>query len=601
MSRNVSIEKSGGHKYVTVRESYRNAEGKPRSRVVERLGKLEDLEKKDPDFVTNLKERVRRENEAERRAKLAQIENSAQERIRRLEGMATCDTDYSCAKLLTLGSALLRRIWQEDLNMPQVFRYLQSKSSAEYSYDKAAFLLSSRRILQPASKKKTFEQRFNDIVPSGVEDLNTVYRVLDRLATDKQAIIRHINRQLNKKLDRTITVAFYDVTTYAFESRTADGMRNFGLSKDHKVNEVQVVLGLVIDEYGIPIDYDLFEGNTSEFSTMLPMIDRIKKSYKLGSLTVVADRGLNSNENLTGLKKLGCDFVLAQKVKNCSEEQKQLILSDNNWDKTFVDEDGVVACRYKTLNMKKELFETKIDPITGKKKQSRKPVDEMDVRWIISHSQSRAKKDNDDLDRAIEKAGKVLKNKTSLKASRGYKSLIVIPKGEGKPHLDTEKIAEARRWAGYYAVCTNLTTKTAKEVMQIYRNLWRIEDCFRVSKTTLEARPCFVWTEEHIRGHFMSCFISLVIEKYMRHVLRNQLAGITNDQMNEALRSAALAYDDGNPQVPLFIRLYSKEGLFDKMLKVFGLEAPCHYETDRTLAKKLHLKEIARGESTVKS
>ena len=223
---------------------------------------------------------------------------------------------------------------------------------------------------------------------------------------------------------------------------------------------------------------------------------------------------------------------MAQKVKNCTGEQKQLILSDDNWDKTFADEDGVVACRYKTLNIKKDLFETSINPITGRKKQSRKPIDTIDVYWIVSHSQSRAKKDNDDLNRAIEKAGKALKNKSSLKASHGYKSLIVIPKGEGTPHLDTEKIAEARRWAGYYAVCTNLTTKNAKEVMQMHRNLWRIEGCFRVSKTTLEARPCFVWTEEHIRGHFMSCFISLVMEKYMRHVLQSKIPGITNDQLN---------------------------------------------------------------------
>ena len=302
MSRNVCVEKSTGRKYVTVRESYRNAEGKPRSRVVERLGELDDLQKKDPNFLVKLKERVRKEIEAERQAKQKQIEDSAQERIRRLEAMAAATPDYSCAKLLNLGNALLRHVWQDDLNLSQVFRYLQSKSSVEYSYDKAAFLLSSRRILHPASKKKTFEQRFDDIVPSGVEDLNTVYRVLDRLSEDKKAIIRHINRQINKKLDRRISVAFYDVTTYAFESRTVDGTRNFGLSKDHKVNEVQVVLGLVIDEYGIPLDYDLFEGNTSEFSTMLPVIKRIKKTYKLGSLTVVADRGLNSNENLTELK-----------------------------------------------------------------------------------------------------------------------------------------------------------------------------------------------------------------------------------------------------------------------------------------------------------
>lgn len=599
MSRNVTIMSCNGYKYVRVCESYRNAEGKPRSKVIENHGRLDQLEAKDPDYVAKLRERVRQENEAAKAAYVQNLENAAQSRIRRLESMSQGEADYGHAEPINIGSALLRQVWKEDLNLPQVFRYLQSKTDISYSYDHAAFLLASQRILRPGSKKKAFEFRHSDIFACDIEDLNVVYRVLDRLSADKPAIVKHINREINKKLNRSITAAFYDVTTYAFESRKADDLRNFGLSKDHKVNEVQVVLGLVMDEHGIPIDYDLFPGNTSEFSTMLPMIKRIQKDYDLKKLVVVADRGLNSNENLSELRNIGCDFVLAQKIRNCKKEQKDQILDDAEWENVVSKKDATVLCRYKTLAMKKPLYETKINPKTGRKSQSKKANQEMDVRWIVSYSQARANKDIADLERSIEKAQKALKNKTSLTSSRGYKSLIVTPKGKGEPSLNQDKINDARRWAGYYAVCTNLETKTPEEIMRIYRHLWQIEDCFRVSKTTLEARPCFVWTKEHIEGHFMSCFISLVIEKYIRYVLKSKFEDITNDEINTALRTALMAYDNGNPQVPMFLRMYPKENRFDDMLRTFGLEPPCRYETPLSLGRKMRLKTIYPGKLKV--
>ena len=292
---------------------------------------------------------------------------------------------------------------------------------------------------------------------------------------------------------------------------------------------------------------------------------------------------------------MGCDFVLAQKIRNCKQEQRDQILDDADWENVISEQDGVVLCRYKTLAMKKPLYETRINPETGRKSQSRKTGEEMDVRWIVSYSQARANKDLADLERSIEKAQRALDQKTSLTSSRGYKSLIVTPKGKGQPKLNQDKIDDARRWAGYYAVCTNLETKTPSEIMGIYRHLWQIEDCFRVSKTTLEARPCFVWTKEHIEGHFMSCFISLVIEKYLRHVLKSKFQEITNDEINTALRTALLAYDNGNPQVPMYLRLYSSESRFDDMLRTFGLEPPCRYETPMSLRKKLRLKTIYPG------
>ena len=176
---------------------------------------IRDSCKKDaPDFLEKLRARVAQENEAARKAKGQLIENTAQERIRRLEAVASRENTEG-AKVLNIGVALLRQIWKEDLRLTELFRYLQSKTSIEYSYDKAAFLLSAHRILDPSSKKKTFESRKSNIIPCDIEDINVVYRVLDRLCEDKQAIVRHINRQINKKLNRSITVAFYDVTTYA--------------------------------------------------------------------------------------------------------------------------------------------------------------------------------------------------------------------------------------------------------------------------------------------------------------------------------------------------------------------------------------------------
>lgn len=597
MSRNVTIMSCNGYKYVRVCESYRNAEGKPRSKVIENHGRLDQLEAKDPEYVAKLRERVRQENESAKAAYALNLENAAQSRIRRLESISQGTPDYGFAEPINIGSALLRQVWKEDLNLPQVFRYLQSKTEMSYSYDQAAFLLTAQRILRHGSKKKAFEFRNSDIVPCDIDDLNVVYRVLDRLSADKPAIVKHLNREINKNLKRSITAAFYDVTTYAFESRKADDLRKFGLSKDHTVNEVQVVLGLVMDEHGIPIDYDLFPSNTSEFSTMIPMIERIRKDYNLTKLVVVADRGLNSNENLTELIKMDCDFVLAQKIRNCKQEQRDQILDDADWENVISEQDGVVLCRYKTLAMKKPLYETRINPETGRKSQSRKAGEEMDVRWIVSYSQARANKDLADLERSIEKAQRALDQKTSLTSSRGYKSLIVTPKGKGQPKLNQDKIDDARRWAGYYAVCTNLETKTPSEIMGIYRHLWQIEDCFRVSKTTLEARPCFVWTKEHIEGHFMSCFISLVIEKYLRHVLKSKFQEITNDEINTALRTALLAYDNGNPQVPMYLRLYSSDSRFDDMLRTFGLEPPCRYETPMSLRKKLRLKTVYSGKT----
>lgn len=596
MSRNVCVISCKGYKYIRVCESYRNAQGQPRSRVVENHGRLAVALAQDPDYLVKLKARVAQENAAAKAARAQQCEADAQTRIRRWEKMACGQPDYRPVRPLCLGAALLRQIWK-DFSLPQLFRYLQSKTKIEYNYEKAAFLLMSERLLHPGSKRQTFANRAASIVPfAEIADLNTLYRVLDRLQADKKNIVRHLNREINKKLQRTVTAAFYDVTTYAFESRSADALKNFGLSKDHKVNEVQVVLGLVIDDHGIPLDYELFPGNTSEFGTMLPLIERLKKDYHLQKLVVVADRGWNSDENLQALQRLGCDFVLAQKVKNCTAAERRQILATDNWEQTLTDADGIVL-QYKTLMKDKPLYTTKISAVTRRKYRVGRPIGQLATRWIVSYSRQRARKDLADIERAVDQAKTALLSKSNLTAARGYKNYIKLPPPTGTPALDLPKIQEAKQWAGFYALCTNLKTESAHEVMNIYRGLWRIEDCFRVSKTILETRPCFVWTENHIRGHFLSCYLSLVLQKYLEHVMKRQDPQLTTEKMIQALRSALVIYDDA-PQCPVYQRAYDTATGFDAMLQTFGLTPPRRWEDKNSLQRKLHLREISTGSAT---
>lgn len=595
MALHVSICSTKGIQYVRVCESYRNSSGEPRTKTLESHGQLKKLLEKDPLYVEKLRARVAKENESLRQARLEGLEASARERIEKLQNKLKehkAEQRHAFRKL-NVGTALLRKVWK-DLSMPQFFSSASEKRKSRYNYDRVAFLLSAQRIIKPSSKLQVYEDKDKSIVAmDSVTDINQLYRVLDALSEDKESLVRHLNREIGKKIDRKLTLAFYDVTTYAFESRKENELLGFGLSKDHKVNEVQVVLGLVMDENGIPLDYELFAGSTNEFGTMLPLIKKLKKTYAIGQLIVVADRGLNSSENLLALKDLGCDFVIAQKVKNCSEQERAVILDQSNWSSMSVSEEGELLCRYKKLETDKTLYETKTSKKTGRNYKTKKVIATMPVSWVVTYAPHRAQKDLGDVNRAIEKATKAINTGNGLSNNKGYRSYIQIPRSNGEAKLNLEKIQEDKKWAGYYAVCTTLKTKTSEQVMAIYRKLWQIEDCFRVSKTQLETRPCFVWTEAHIRGHFVSCFTSLVIEKYMLYVLKKALGkeAITAEAFCEAIREAEVVYDDSDMQTPLLLRLY-ESGLFDAMSKVFGLQALNRAEQPYMARRKLHLSSI---------
>ena len=591
MPARLNIVKNGNYQYVRVFQSTRNGDGSPRSKCIRNFGRYIAGDPSSEERVAQARQFVEQFNAQEKAARLKSSDLQAEKILADVARRAAGGSDPT--GLLNIGIAPIKALW-ENLGLHDAMRYLAGKRGQQFDYPLTTFYLAASGLLNPAGNQASFRDKDNYLMDfSPISDLNHIYRTLDLLAEDANAVIRSLNRAIGKLIDRSVTAAFYDVTTYAFESQDADALRNFGMSKDGKPGKVQVMLGLLMDQHGIPINYELFPGNTSEFGTMLPIVKAFFKANKVKDVVVVADRGLNSGDNLLGLQECGCKFVIAQKLSNCDSAAKAKVL-DDNWGSTVKDDDGEIVLKYKRLDIKKDVFETKITPL-GKAVKTSKVSATLDVKWVLTYSAKRRAKDEADLDSAVEKAQRAIETGAAAKQSQGLRSLIKFDKSKSNPRLDLKKIEEKRRWAGYYAICTNLTNWSDMQVADTYAQLWRIENCFRVSKSSLKTRPCFVWTERRIRGHFLTCYLALTLVKIMEYQVRQAAADkkmkpIPNTAMIEALRGARVAPLIADSE-KIFVKVSSSPE-FEQLLTLYGLQAPQRYETAGTISSKLKVRKI---------
>ena len=316
----------------------------------------------------------------------------------------------------------------------------------------------------------------------------------------------------------------------------------FGFSKDHKNNEVQVVMGLLLDNNGIPITYELFPGNTIDQNTLVQSVDKLKKLYRLEKITVVADRGLNSGSNLEYLCGKGHDFVISYTLKRAPQAFKDLVLSESGWEDDCSDGD-VTTFRSKavedSLKVRLPISESE-RTLNGKRGRPRMFREaEIPVKIHLTWSAKRAEKDRADRERMLVRLRKKLDKPCQLKASirRGCNQFLQMELDTDSWSLDEARIEEAARYDGYYAVITNNLELDTKSVCKIYGGLWKIEESFRILKSDLRARPVFVWTDEHIKGHFAMCFISFCILRYAQYLLeREKHVSVSASTIMEAIR-----------------------------------------------------------------
>jgi transposase len=494
----------------------------------------------------------------------------------------TIETFYECgeAELYNYGYLAYYRLWNE-LGIGESMEEAQCGAKISWSLPKAVFLMALQHLLEPMSKLAAYERQ-NRYLQMHEIPLHHMYRALDRLSERKEEIESGLFEYNYVRVNKKVDVVFYDVTTVHFESVKADELRDFGYSKNCKFNEVQVVLGMIIDSNGLPVGYELFKGNTFDGKTMVETLKNIKKRFRIGRVVIVADRGINSKANLNMIKEAGYGYIMAAKIRGASVELQSKVLTNEGFTDIY-DKQGNLSLRYK-------VFEHE-NVFTDENKELHKLPEYM----VVSYSPKRAKKDKADRERLVDKAKKLLENPESIKSSnkRGGKKYINQTNTDKKQielSLALDKIEHDSTFDGYYAIQTSEKSMTATEIMDAYHELWKIEESFRVMKSTLEMRPVYHWTPTRIEGHFVVCFLAFMMERKMELLLKSSSEDDENCQSSpqriqeslNTLQLAAVTTKSGEKFIktrphPLAIKIFkrlklkmpdninSKEGMFRRL------------------------------------
>ena len=540
----IKIVKAGKYEYVRLVESFRE-NGKVKHKVILNLGR-KDIIEGNPSFK-RLAER------------LLEISGGTVGRADKLQ--------ISEGTLRNYGFIVYRKLWQI-FGFDSFFDQLKRKhTKLQFDLGSVVFLMVVQHLLSPMSKLSTYERRSLYLgIPE--MDLNQLYRSLDLLAENKENIENYVFDRNRTLFNMSVDVVFYDVTTFYFESVREDGFRDFGFSKDNKINEVQVVMGLLIDSEGRPIGYELFPGNTLDSKTLERSLEKLKERFNIRQVIIVADRGLNSKLNLSRIKEMGYDYIVASRLKKMPESVIEEVFDSNGY-RLLTPE---FLARYKEED--EEEFRYKVIDYINRYKDEGGEVKELKEKMVITYSKKRALKDKADRERLVEKAKELLKEPARIRASnrRGSKRFI-LEKGEKEEYcLNEEAIAADEKFDGYYAIQTSLLDLKAEKVLEAYHTLWKIEESFRIMKSTLEVRPIFHWTERRIKGHFVVCFLAFLLERTLEYKLKMNGIMMSPNKIREALNSMMFTEVEINGQLYL-IKMKLSEGA-TKILRVLRIASP---------------------------
>ena len=507
----IKTTKAKNYEYIKLVEAYWE-DGRSKQRVLYNFGRA-DMMRKDESFLKIVR----------RLCEVAEIPENTEPK----------DTlkDCSEATMFNYGYAAYLHLWRE-LDIDGVLQEVESITKITYDLSQTVFLMALQHLLEPRSKLATHREQ-NRYFSLDEIALHHMYRALDHLSKNKEFIETGLFRYNYIRTNKTVDVVFYDVTTFHFESIIQDELRDFGFSKVCKFNEVQVVLGMIIDSEGLPVGYELFSGNTFDGKTMMGALSNIKKRFGINRVIIVADRGINSKGNLNHIKQAGYGYIMASKIKGSSKDLQEKILSDVGFNDVF-DGEGQLSFRYKTIEHE-NIF-----------KDENKKLHYLAENMVVSYSPKRAKKDAADRERLVEKAKKLLESPELIKSQNkrgGKKYLDQVSKGAATYALAIDKIAKDAKFDGYYAIQTSEKNMSATEIMEAYHTLWKIEESFRIMKSTLEVRPVFHWSKTRIEGHFVVCFLAFLMERTMERILQNTVGetGASPEKIREALNSMQLA------------------------------------------------------------
>lgn len=473
-----------------------------RQKTIESIGFLDELEKIYDDPIAFFQNRVNQLN-AEKAQNQAPVSFSFYHSDR------LCVGDNLRKNF---GYAAFSKIYHE-LQLDRFLNNRQRHSKENYDANTILKLLVYSRLLYPASKKASFDNR-GLFFEKNNYSLDDVYRCLTLLDKHKENIQVWMNDKIKENYGRDTSLIYYDVTNYYFETDDQTDFLRKGVSKEHRPNPI-VQMGLFMDNNAIPITYELFAGNTNDCLTYRPNFGRIKKQFGLGRVISVADKAMTTGDNIwyTINTPAHDGYVFSMSIRGAEKSFQEYVLNDEGYE-WLGEEYKRKSRRYPRTIL--------VTSVSGKK--IRKQVDEKQVVFWSAKYAKRAKAERE---AALAKARDLAANPGSYTRATSYGAAKYVKKVEFDKEtgeiltassvldIDEELVKEEESLDGYYVLLTSEMDTPDDKIIDMYRGLWRIEESFRITKSELEARPVYVWTREHIEAHFLTCFIALTLSRIL--------------------------------------------------------------------------------------
>lgn len=591
-----------------IQQGFRNGK-KTTTKNIKRLGKHSELLLITDNPLEYAKNEVKKMNEEYRSGRSEFIVTmDFNERI------PSTDSPCSNSTSLNIGYLYLKDIYAK-LNLSDFFKSVSSDRKITYDCNKICQFLTYARILDPASKYGTYDKLDTYYEKPQVEYQHMI-RFLDILDRNSDQYLKHLFDNSENIVKRDTSVMYYDCTNYFFETEKPDeeivdevtgemilGPRQFGISKENKTSPI-VEMGLIMDRRGIPISMCIHPGNTNEQLTAVPLEKEVIKMTGNKKFIYCADAGLGSY-NIRKFNDMGGRaYIVTQSVKKLGQEIKDIVFNDSNY-RLLSNDDAITLKEMRTFNKKDannlslyndfaykvipantamdtRLYEEKVYKNGRTKKVKAKGTLHQYI--IVTFSRKMMEYQRTIRERQLERAKKLLRLKDPEKIKKGPNDIRRFLKNTSSDTanyvLDMDKIHEEEKYDGFYAVATNLDD-SAKDILAVAQNRYKIEDCFRIMKTNFDARPVFLRKPERIRAHFLICYTALLIYRLMECKLDDNLTHVTTSNLIKTLRNMNVV----NMDDMYYKSIYSGSQALDALERCFELQLNRKYYRPSDLNK----------------
>ena len=591
-----------------IQQGFRNGK-KTTTKNIKRLGKHSELLLITDNPLEYAKNEVKKMNEEYRSGRSEFIVTmDFNERI------PSTDSPCSNSTSLNIGYLYLKDIYAK-LNLSDFFKSVSSDRKITYDCNKICQFLTYARILDPASKYGTYDKLDTYYEKPQVEYQHMI-RFLDILDRNSDQYLKHLFDNSENIVKRDTSVMYYDCTNYFFETEKPDeeivdevtgeiilGLRQFGISKENKTSPI-VEMGLIMDSRGIPISMCIHPGNTNEQLTAVPLEKEVIKMTGNKKFIYCADARLGSY-NIRKFNDMGGRaYIVTQSVKKLGQEIKDIVFNDSNY-RLLSNDDAITLKEMRTFNKKDAnnlslyndfaykvipantamdtgLYEEKVYKNGRTKKVKAKGTLHQYI--IVTFSRKMMEYQRTIRERQLERAKKLLRLKDPEKIKKGPNDIRRFLKNTSSDTanyvLDMDKIHEEEKYDGFYAVATNLDD-SAKDILAVAQNRYKIEDCFRIMKTNFDARPVFLRKPERIRAHFLICYTALLIYRLMECKLDDNLTHVTTSNLIKTLRNMNVV----NMDDMYYKSIYSGSQALDALERCFELQLNRKYYRPSDLNK----------------